>query len=283
MTRKKRFGEVLVEAGIVSEETLKTALEKQRGTGKRLGMVLEEMGLVSQRDVAGVLARQFGFKTVSNIAGHSFSEELLALVESDQAINSLIFPLKVVNKTLYLAMVNPLAEEVLENVVFRTGLQVVPLVTTPAEIEKAVNRHYLKEQEEGESDQCTVLVVEDGELVRAATVASLRKMGFGILEATNGEEGLQTALEHKPHLILTDMLMPRMDGHEMFLALQGDERTRRIPVLALSGLASAEEEARLLELGFFDFIPKPVNPVRLVARVRRTLRFVYGCGGPSLR
>lgn len=273
--RKKRFGEVLVEAGVVTEEILQQALQRQKGTGKRLGTVLEEMGSVTQRDIAGVLARQFGFKTVSGFAKHRFSPELLGLVESDEAIHSLVFPLKVVEKTLYLAMVNPLAEDVLENITFRTGLKIQPLVTTPAEIEEAVSRHYLKEQQGGEN-QWTVLVVEDGELVRAATVSALKKMGFHVLEAVNGAEGLQVARDKKPHLILTDMLMPRLDGQEMYAALQEEPALRKIPVVALSGLASAEEEARLLDLGFFDFIPKPVNPVRLVARVRRALRLTYG-------
>jgi DNA-binding response OmpR family regulator len=52
-------------------------------------------------------------------------------------------------------------------------------------------------------------------------------------------------------------------------------------VIALSSRAAAEEEARLLDLGYFDFVAKPINPVRLVARVSRALRIVYGDNVPS--
>ena len=54
MTRRKRFGEILVEAGAVSEAVLQSALEKQKGTGQRLGVVLEEMGVISEKDIAVV-------------------------------------------------------------------------------------------------------------------------------------------------------------------------------------------------------------------------------------
>jgi DNA-binding response OmpR family regulator len=68
------------------------------------------------------------------------------------------------------------------------------------------------------------------------------------------------------------MVMPRMDGYEMFRALQDNSTTRNIPVIALTSKAAAEEEAKLLERGYFDFIAKPINPVRVAARARRALR-----------
>jgi DNA-binding response OmpR family regulator len=71
-----------------------------------------------------------------------------------------------------------------------------------------------------------------------------------------------------------------MDGLEMFRALQNNVVTRDIPVIALSSKAAAEEEARLLDLGYFDFIAKPINQVRLAARVKRALRSVYGQPAP---
>lgn len=70
--RRKRFGEILVEAKVLSEEILSRALERQRGTGRRLGQVLEDMGVVTEKDIAAALARQFGFKTVANIARATF-------------------------------------------------------------------------------------------------------------------------------------------------------------------------------------------------------------------
>ncbi len=282
MAKRKRFGEILVEAKVVDEHQLQRALEKQKGTGRRLGQVLEEMGVVTERDIAAALARQFGFKTVSNIAKASFSQELLALFDGDTAMNKLLFPLKKEGATLFLAMVNPLDMETLDNLSFSKGLRVVPCVTTPTEIQSAVNRHYFKivEQTHEPDAWWTILVVDDQDLVRSAVLAALKREGYNLLEASNGADGLKVALQEKPHLIIADTVMPRMDGYEMFRAIQSNLSIKHIPVMALSSKSSAEEEAKLLDMGYHDFIAKPINPIRLVARTRHALRLIYGTSPP---
>lgn len=279
MAKRKRFGEILIEAGILNEATLQKALDRQQGSGKRLGEVLEEMGIVAEKDIAAALARQFGFKTVAGIAKFTFPEAVLKLVESENALKGLVFPLKVEDRILYLAMVNPLDMETIDNISFRTGLRIVPCVTTAKEIQEGVSKHYMKEVPAAEvkkTEWWTVLVVDDQDLVRSAIMAALKRSGYDILEATNGAEGLKVALQTPPHLIVADTVMPRMDGYEMFRALQSNPNTRAIPVIALSSKSAPEEEAKLLDMGYFDFIPKPINPVRLTARVKRALRVVYG-------
>ncbi|MDT8443985.1 MAG: response regulator [Desulfuromonadales bacterium] len=282
MAKRMRFGEILVEAKVLNENQLQRALEKQKGTGQRLGQVLEEMGVVTERDIAAALARQFGFKTVANIARASFSKELLDLFDGDTAMNKMLFPLKREGASLFLAMVNPLDIETIENISFKRGLRIVPCVTTPTEIQSAVNRHYFKivEQKQDPDSWWTVLVVDDQDLVRAAAVAALKREGYNLLEAANGADGLKVALQEKPHLIIADTIMPRMDGYEMFRAIQGNSSIKHIPVIALSSKSTAEEEAKLLEMGYFDFIAKPINPVRLVARTRHALRIIYGTSPP---
>lgn len=279
MNKRKKFGEILIEAGALTEEVLGRALAAQKGTGKRLGQVLEEMGIISEKDIAAVLARQFGYKTVSNIARHNFPESVLKLMDAETALKKFIFPLKLEEKTLYLAMVNPLDMETVDSIAFRNRLRIAPCVTTPTEIQEAVSRHYLKESEakkEEKPDWWTILVVDDQDLVRGAIVAALKRNGYNLVEATNGAEGVKAAFQQSPHLIITDTVMPRMDGNEMFRALQSNPATRTIPVIALSSKSAPEEEAKLLDMGFFDFIPKPINPVRLTARAKRALKFVYG-------
>lgn len=280
--RRKRFGEILVEAKVVSEEALNRALERQRGTGRRLGQVLEDMKVVTEKDIAAALARQFGFKTVANIARATFPAEVLALVEAEAALKKLLFPLKLEGSTLYLAMVNPLDMEVIDNLSFKTHLRIIPCVTTPSEIQAAVNQHYYQQDSKSsESAQeldnwWTILVVDDQELVRSAVVAALRREGYALIEAENGADGVKQAVQQKPHLVVTDTVMPRMDGYDMFRALQGNQNTKHMPVIALSSRSTAEEEAKILGMGFYDFIAKPINPVRLVARVKRALKMVYG-------
>ena len=279
MQKRKKFGEILVEAKVVSEETLGRALERQRGTGRRLGQVLEDMGVVTEKDIAAAVARQFGFKTVSNIARAAFAPELLALVGAEAAMSKLIFPLKQEGNTLYLAMVNPLDMELIDNLAFKSRLRIIPCVTTPTEIQTAVNRHYYKKDvgQPYEPDVWwTILVVDDQELVRSAVVAALKREGYNLLEAENGADGIKVTVQQKPHLIVSDTVMPRMDGYEMFRALKGNLQTRHIPVIALSSKSSAEEEAKLLEMGYYDFIAKPINPVRLIARIKHALKLIYG-------
>ncbi len=283
MQKRKKFGEILVEAKVVSEDVLTQALERQRGTGRRLGQVLEELGVVTEKDIAVVLARQFGFKTVANIARASFTSELLAFVGAEAALSKLVFPLKQEANSLYLAMVNPLDIEVIDNLSFRTGLRIIPCVTTPTEIQAAVNRHYYDKTESQvkETDAWwTILVVDDQELVRSAIVAALKRQGYNLLEAENGADGVKLAVQQKPHLIISDTVMPRMDGYEMFRTLKSNAQTKQIPMIALSSKSSAEEEAKLLDMGYHDFIAKPINPLRLVARVKRALSLVYGDNPP---
>jgi len=282
MAKHKRFGEILLEAKVVDESQLQSALERHWGTGRRLGEVLKDMGMVTERDIAVALARQFGFKTVSNIAKATFSTDLLALIDGDTAIDKMLFPLKKVDKTLYLAMVNPLDMETIDNLSFKSGLGVVPCVTTPSEIQSAVNRHYynIVEQSHGPDVWWTVLVVDDQALVRSAIMASLEGEGYTMLEASNGAEGLKVAIEEKPHLIIADTVMPLKADYDLYGAIQSNLNIKHIPVIALSPKDSPEEEARLLEMGYFDFIAKPVNPVRLLARTKHVLRITYGNSPP---
>lgn len=296
MQKRKRFGEILIEAKVVSEATLVQALEQQRTSKRRLGKVLEEMGVVTERDIAAALARQFGFKTVSNLAKASFSEELLALTDSDYAMNKLVFPLKIDGKSLYLAMVNPLDIEAIDNFSFNTGLRVIPCVTTPTEIHTAVKRHYFnilhqvelsarspevvlempKQMPSGLDFGRTILVVDDQDVDRAVMVAALKDGGYRLLEASNGVDGLRLAIQHRPSLIVSDIVMARMDGYDLLRTLQANPQTAHIPVIGISSRASIEEEARLLDMGCSDFLAKPVNPLRLLARVKNVLRLISG-------
>ncbi|HKK00716.1 MAG TPA: hypothetical protein VJ955_00995, partial [Desulfuromonadales bacterium] len=86
MTKRKRFGEILLEAGVLSEDTLKKALARQIETGQKLGLILEEMKVISERDIVLVLGRQFHIKTVSNIAKHPFPPDVLDRVDVSTAL-----------------------------------------------------------------------------------------------------------------------------------------------------------------------------------------------------
>jgi CheY-like chemotaxis protein len=116
-----------------------------------------------------------------------------------------------------------------------------------------------------------ILVVDDYEDAREMYAEYLRFCGFRVAEARNGNEALDQAFTLKPDLILMDLSLPGMDGWEATRQLKSDERTSRIPVVALTGhaLAGASEGAR--KAGCDSFVTKPCLPDDLVVEVRRML------------
>jgi len=116
-----------------------------------------------------------------------------------------------------------------------------------------------------------ILVVDDYEDAREMYAEYLRFCGFRVAEARNGNEALEQAFALMPDLILMDLSLPGMDGWEATRQLKADERTRHIPVVALTGhaLAGASEGAR--KAGCDSFVTKPCLPDDLVIEVRRML------------
>lgn len=276
MAKRKRFGEVLIEEGIIDALTLEKALAEQKRSGKRLGQVLEEQKVISESDIAVVLARQFGLKTVKNISQHEFPKSLLELVDSEKALRKLIFPLRIENKTMYLAMVNPLDMETLDTLSFGTGLRIVPYLTTPQEIHAAINTHYLKAIDSpAQGDWWRVLVFDNQELALSATAAALSKEGFEVIKASQADGALTLVGQKHPHLVIAEVAMVGVNGIDLYKTMHSNPATKQIPIIAYSNKSTAQDEAKLLDMGFIDFIAKPINAVRLVARVKRALRLSY--------
>lgn len=277
---RKKLGETLIDMGVIDTVTLEKALALQKTTNKRLGKILEEMDVILEEDIARALAKQFGFRYAKGLTRFNFPPEVLDLCDAETALTKSVFPLKIEGRTLHLAMSNPLDIEFQSDFSFKTGYNISPCVSSPEEIKAAIKKNYLVEVEADEEDRLwSILIVDDQDIVLNAAEAALKKEGYAIYKAENGAEGLKKAIQVVPHLIITDVLMPRMDGHEMFRALQANQSVANIPVIALSSKATAEEEYRLLEMGFYDFVPKPINPLRLVARVRRAMRMTQGAHG----
>ncbi len=277
---RKKLGETLVSMGIIDQKTLNQALALQAKNKRRLGQVLEEMNVLLEEDIARALAKQFGFRYAKGLKRFSFPENVLALIDPATVLSKLVFPLKIEGKRLLLAMVDPLDIELQENIAFKIGLNVIPCVTTPEEIKAALRKHYMVDisAKETEDRHWSVLLIDDQDIVLNAAEAALKKEGYTIYKAQNGAEGLKLALQLRPHVIVTDMLMPRMDGKEFFRILQSNHNISDIPVIALSSKGTPENEYEILDLGFFDFVPKPVNPLRLAARVKRAMRTIYAAG-----
>ena len=123
----------------------------------------------------------------------------------------------------------------------------------------------------GEPSAPLVLVVDDVDHGREIFAEYLEYRGFRVATAADGLEAIEKAFELRPDVILMDLSLPGIDGWEATRRLKGDERTRDIPIIALTAhaLASAHEKAR--EVGCNAVVTKPCLPKDLEQEVRRQL------------
>ncbi len=115
----------------------------------------------------------------------------------------------------------------------------------------------------------TILVVDDEARLVSLVKAYLEQGGFRVVTARNGREALFIARQEKPDLILLDIMMPEMDGHE-FLRVHRQERAT--PIILLTAKVEEDDKIIGLELGADDYVTKPFSPRELLARVRAVLR-----------
>ncbi len=273
MADKRQLGNLLVEAGIITVKTLERALERQKGSGKRLGNVLEEMGVLNDEELVDALARQFGFKTVKRFANRAFTWDLLKRVPEDLAVQKLVFPLQLKDDMLAVAITDPFDTDTLDFLAKKNGMKIFPVLATRKDIHMALRAHYLGGKESGEK-RPTVLVVDDSQAISTIIEVALKKEGYDVLAAHDGVQGLKLALSHIPDLVICDTVMPRMDGYALLRAVKENPETAAIPFILLTSTASGEDEQKALESGFLDFIPKPVQPIRVVSRVKRAFELV---------
>ena len=120
-----------------------------------------------------------------------------------------------------------------------------------------------------DSSRKTVLLVEDNEdnLVVYRTI--LEHVGYNVLEARDGEEGVSRAQQHHPDLILMDISIPKIDGWEATRRLKAEGDTRDIPIIALTAHALEEDRQKALQAGCDGYLAKPVEPRRVVQEVER--------------
>lgn len=115
----------------------------------------------------------------------------------------------------------------------------------------------------------TILVADDDhEIVRAIRII-LEKEGFHVLPAYDGLEALETVMQTEVHLILMDVMMPKMDGLSAILKIR---EQKNLPIIVLSAKSEYGDKIEGLSVGADDYITKPFNPAELVARVRSHLR-----------
>ncbi|HEX6587667.1 MAG TPA: response regulator [Longimicrobiales bacterium] len=115
----------------------------------------------------------------------------------------------------------------------------------------------------------TVLLVEDNEdnLIVYRTI--LDHVGYRVIEARDGEEGVARAKADLPDLILMDVSLPKMDGWEATRRIKADDDTRQIPIIAVTAHALDDDREKATQVGCDGYLAKPVAPRRVVEEVER--------------
>jgi two-component system phosphate regulon response regulator PhoB len=116
-----------------------------------------------------------------------------------------------------------------------------------------------------------ILVADDDEDILLLVTTRLRRDGFSVVSASNGDEALALAREHKPVLAVLDIGMPGLDGLEVLAAIRADEALRGMLVLLLTAKAQESDVRRGYDSGADAYVKKPFSPADLSIRVRELL------------
>ncbi|HOL49608.1 MAG TPA: response regulator [bacterium] len=114
----------------------------------------------------------------------------------------------------------------------------------------------------------TILVAEDDPETRLILQQGLLRAGYRVVIAEDGEQALERFRESRPDLVLLDIDMPRLNGWEVLERLKSGWRSRRVPVVMVTGKTSDEDKIRGYELGVDYYVTKPFNTQRLLPIIR---------------
>ncbi len=117
-----------------------------------------------------------------------------------------------------------------------------------------------------------ILIVEDEKDIVKMLLYNLKKEGFRVAEARDGEDAIDLAVRERPDLILLDLMLPGIDGLEVCKVLKKESKTSFIPIIMVTAKGQESDKIVGLELGADDYITKPFSPRELIARIKAVLR-----------
>ncbi len=138
----KKLGELLLEAGLIDEFQLKCALAEQAEWGGRVGSIMIRKGFVSEKDMLAAIEKQFGLTAISLDTIEKPSEEVLKMVDADVAKKFGIFPMRMEKRALVIAIADPTDLKTIDDVSFKLGMQVKPVLALESDITNAIGIHY---------------------------------------------------------------------------------------------------------------------------------------------
>src|SRR3712207_2459677 len=123
----------------------------------------------------------------------------------------------------------------------------------------------------GNTEVRTVLVADDNGDTRRVVRWMLEQRGYAVIEAADGQQAVAAAVSRRPDLILMDLLMPVVDGFEAFRQVRGQAEFRGVPVIAMTASDAAMSRDRAAELGFDQYLSKPLDFLRLNVVIEKLL------------
>ncbi len=198
--------------------------------------------LVSSKSSEGQMlqvARQSGFKTLAESGAQKISEGITTLEEMEHATD---FPQEVKKNGLKKAEESKAAEKISN------------------QINQEINKKF------------RILIVDDEEDIRFVLSTFFKSVGYGVLEACDGEEGIRMAHQERPDLIIMDVMMPVLDGISATKKLRSTLETASIPILMLTAKSTKDDELEGLDAGADDYVSKPFDREKLLARVRMLIQ-----------
>ena len=113
-----------------------------------------------------------------------------------------------------------------------------------------------------------ILVIEDQEDNRRIVRDLLTSVGYELIEAVTGEEGVSSAEDHVPDLILMDIQLPGIDGYETTRRIKGNPALQHIPIIVVTSYALSGDDVKAYEAGCSGYVSKPFSPRALLAKIR---------------
>lgn len=121
------------------------------------------------------------------------------------------------------------------------------------------------------SDKKQILIVDDEEHIILTLKLRLEHLGYDVITAADGQEGLDTARSHHPDLIILDVMMPKMDGYKVCKLLKFDENFQSTPIILLSALSQQADIDLAMEIGADTYLTKPFDSQELTQTIERLL------------
>lgn len=266
---RKPLGEIFVERGLLTRSSVDRLIAHAKSKNIRLGELLEVIGLVTPEELAEALAVQYRVRKIGDFAKYSYPPNVLKLIPLDMAVKHSIFPLKLDDGRLGLAVADPTMDDLFAGIAAENNVKLVLYVATRLEINRAIARHYLGQTVAGGPDSKSILLVEDDQLTREMVAKILTRQGYQVETAIDGMDAFSKIFTLKPKLVITDKVMPKLGGYEFLFAIKNIPEFRYMPVILMTAAATPDEEKEALEKGFFDFVLKPVKEIGLLTRVKR--------------